>query len=326
MTARRSTSSPWCRPASPRAPRADDVDALLLDAGAAAAAAAPGQVRTAGDALRADADTRLRTERLLRRAVRDGLLRLHYQPLVDLGSGEVTGAEALVRLQDDDGALVPPDAFIPLAEALGLIVELGTWVVREACRQLAAWRPGRPGLTGVAVNVSALQVAREDFADVVLGALADWGLPGSAIVLELTETALLDAGPVAVGQLTRLAAHGVQTGVDDFGTGYASLGCLRDLPVSFVKVDRSFVGGLPGSGTDSAVVSAVLRLADDLGLDCIAEGIETADQLASLRGLGAARGQGYLLSRPVPPAQFTGLLGGTLPAPRVPDAHDGAVL
>ncbi|MCW2606150.1 MAG: hypothetical protein JWO60_843, partial [Frankiales bacterium] len=277
-------------------------------------------VVVADDEHRSAAAERRHTERLLRRAVHDGLLRLHYQPLVDLGTGQVTGAEALVRLQDGD-VLRPPGEFVPLAEQTGLVVELGTWVLREACRQLAVWRCRWPGLQSLAVNVSACQVARPDFADVVLGALDDRDLPASALVLELTESVLLEAGPQAVGQLERLQAHGVRTGVDDFGTGYASLTYLRSLPVSFLKVDRSFVSGLPTSAPDNAVVRAVLGLAGELGLECIAEGIETGEQLDALRLLGAVRGQGYLLSRPVPAASFEAALETSLLPPvevRVP--------
>ncbi|MCU1693834.1 MAG: hypothetical protein JWM64_2925 [Frankiales bacterium] len=276
------------------------------------------------DAVVRDATARRRhVERLLERAVPDGLLLLHYQPVVDLPSGAVVGAEALVRLRDGD-RLVQPGELVPLAERSGAVVELGTWVLRETCRQTAVWRVRCPTLRSVAVNVSACQVARPDFADVVLAALADCGLPGEALALELTESVLLDAGPVAVAQLFRLQAHGVHTGIDDFGTGYASLSTLRTLPVGFLKVDRSFVSGLTTSRVDRAVVRAVLGLAGDLGLHAVAEGIETRGQLSLLQEMGATCGQGHLLSRPVPPAVFEALVGTPLPlgaALRLPAAR-----
>ncbi len=288
-----------------------DLALLRTAAAAAARTAAPGEVVPADPALVQAAADRRRLERLLRTAVADDLLRLHYQPLVDLTTGAVVGAEALVRLQDGD-VLVPPADLVPVAEQTGLIVEIGTWVLREACRRLAAWQQRYPSLATVAVNVSAFQVCRPDFADVVLDAVRSAGVAPGALVLELTESVVLDAGPVAVQQLHRLRAAGVSTGVDDFGTGYASLSGLRSLPVAFLKVDRSFVDGLPASASDTVVVRAVLDLARDLGLACVVEGIETADQLAAVQAFGAVQGQGFLLSRPVPEDAFEQTLSGSL--------------
>lgn len=250
------------------------------------------------DDLRSQGAHRARVERLLRQALPQDRLRLHYQPLVDLGTGRVLGAEALLRMVDDDGSLVPPAEFIALAEATSLMVPIGTWVLREACRQLAAWQRAHSQPLTMAVNCSARQVSRPDFAATVLAAVRDAGVAPSSLTLELTESALLEATPSTLDQLRALRALGVCIGVDDFGTGYASLRYLRDLPVSFLKVDRSFVAGLTHDPADASIVRAVVTLARDLGLDCVAEGIETAEQLAALQELGPLSGQGYLLSRP----------------------------
>jgi len=267
------------------------------------------------DVLRRASELRTRMDRLLRGALSQDRLRLHYQPIVDLKTGRVLGAEALLRMLDEDGALVQPGDFIPVAEASDLIVPIGTWVLWEACRQLAEWQTGTDQVLQMAVNCSARQVARDDFVSVVLGAAHAAGLPPAQLTLELTESVLLEATPATLQRLRDLRALGVRIGVDDFGTGYASLRYLRELPVSFLKVDRSFVAGLPGTSQDTAIVTAVVALARDLELDCIAEGIETAEQLQALQELGVPNGQGYLLSRPVEPDVLRALLPRTLCAP-----------
>jgi EAL domain-containing protein (putative c-di-GMP-specific phosphodiesterase class I) len=239
---------------------------------------------------------------------------------VDLGTGHVTAAEALVRLVDRDGELIPPDRFISVAEESGLIVPLGTWVLRQACRQTAEWRArtGRP--LGIAVNLSARQAARSDLLVTVLTALEDAGLDHSALFLELTESALLEANEATLIQLTSLRDLGVGIGIDDFGTGYSSLRYLREFPVTFLKVDRGFVRGIPDVADDAAVVTAVVGLARGLGLECVAEGIETPAQFAALRNLDAGLGQGYLFSRPVTAERFSELLAAELPLAELPPA------
>ena len=252
--------------------------------------------------LRARSTSRVRVENDLRTALRTGNVEVHYQPIVELPTRRVTGVEALARLRLPDGTLAMPAAFIPVAEDTGLIVELGAHVLRSACQQLAAWREHAPDLQ-LAVNLSARQAARADLCDVVQAALADAGLPAHALALELTESVLLESARSTLGKLGELRESGVQIGIDDFGTGYASLRYLRDLPVTFLKVDRSFVAGMTHNHHDAVIVQTVTRLACDLGLGCIVEGVETEAQLGRILDTGA-HAQGYLFGRPVPATDF----------------------
>ena len=240
-----------------------------------------------------------RTEAALRNALADGRFAVHYQPIVDLGDSSITGFEALVRLIDEAGQLVGPDKFIAVAEQSGLIVPMGAWVLEEACRTIA-WlreRTGRPYT--VSVNIAARQAARSDLAATVHAALRASGLPESALTLELTESALLEADEATLAQLVDLRDSGVVIGLDDFGTGYSSLTYLRRFPVTHLKVDRSFVSGMDRDPSDLAIVRAVTGLASELGLSWIAEGVETVEQRDLLAGLGPGHAQGYLFSRPV---------------------------
>jgi len=249
-----------------------------------------------------------RTEAALRNALDEQRLAVYFQPIVDLADDHVVGFEALVRLRDETGRIVTADRFIAVAEQSGLIVPIGTWVLQESCRTIAALRhrTGRP-LT-VAVNLAAQQASRADLADTVLRALGDTGLPTEALTLELTESALLEADDATLEQLVRLSELGVVIGLDDFGTGYSSLTYLRRFPVSHLKVDRSFVSGMTSDSGDSTIVRAVVRLASDLGLEWIAEGVETSEQRRELAAMGPGYAQGYLFSRPVPADQLPGLL------------------
>jgi diguanylate cyclase (GGDEF)-like protein/PAS domain S-box-containing protein len=294
---------------------ADATDLLRRADAAMYAAKRLGKDRTEvyDDHLHAAAQSRARTEAVLRHALDEDRVVVHYQPIVDLGTGEIVGTEALVRLVDRDGQLVPPDQFIAVAEESGLIVPLGTFVLRQACRQTAAWRAGTGRPLSIAVNLSPRQAARSDLLVTVLSALEEARLEHGALYLELTESALLEVNDATLTQLTSLRDLGVGVGIDDFGTGYSSLSYLRQFPVTFLKVDRSFVRGLPAVADDTAVVAAVIGLAGALGLDCIAEGIETGEQLRTLRGLHAAFGQGYLFSRPLPACELGALLTAGLP-------------
>ncbi|MEO7746203.1 MAG: EAL domain-containing protein [Actinomycetota bacterium] len=253
--------------------------------------------------LRARSTSRVRIENDLRTALRTGNVEVHYQPIVELPSRRVTGVEALARIRLPDGTLAMPAEFIPVAEDTGLIVELGAHVLRTACQQLRAWREHAPDLQ-LAVNLSARQAARADLCDVVQAALADAGLPAHALALELTESVLLESARSTLSKLGELRASGVQIGIDDFGTGYASLRYLRDLPVTFLKVDRSFVAGMTHNHHDAVIVHTVTRLARDLGLGCVVEGVETQDQLELILDTGA-HAQGYLFGRPVPATGFS---------------------
>jgi diguanylate cyclase (GGDEF)-like protein/PAS domain S-box-containing protein len=251
--------------------------------------------------LRTDLAERGRIERLLHDALRpdrDGAtLTAVYQPVVD-GSGVLRGFEALARLVEPSGAVVPPDVFIPVAEDTGQIRGIGCVVLGLACAQLDAWRRGHPHLDGVtmAVNVSAVEAQHGALEQQVRGALAAHGLHPRDLTLELTETALLQASHSTLSTLHRLRDDGIGIAIDDFGTGYGSLRYLTTLPVSTVKVDRSFTAGLPGDETSRAIVNAVAGLAADLGLTCIVEGVETEDQRAALpRGVHL---QGWLIGHP----------------------------
>jgi EAL domain-containing protein (putative c-di-GMP-specific phosphodiesterase class I) len=270
--------------------------------------------------------THQRTEAALRNALAEDRFVLHYQPIVALRDSSVVGFEALVRLVDETGQLVPPDRFIGVAEQSGLIVSMGTWVLREACRTIAELRERTGTPLTVSVNVAARQVARPDFMSTVLDALASARLPEGALALELTESALLEANSSTLNQLTQLRNRGVQIALDDFGTGYSSLTYLRTFPVTHLKVDRSFVSGVTSVAGDLAIVRAVTQLAQDLGLGWVAEGIETRQQQRALAALGAGhgQGQGYLYSRPVPREQLEEVLRSSFTWPAVPRLACGA--
>jgi diguanylate cyclase (GGDEF)-like protein len=267
----------------------------------------------------AEFNSRLRDEHLrrawmtaeLRHAVSRNDLTLHYQPVIRLENGEVVGFEALARWRLDDGTMVPPSEFIPLAEQAGLIVELGTWILRQACRDAGPWHAEYG--TSLGVNVSGRQLDDPAFADIVVEALAGAGLPPSALVLELTESNLIEytADPMVRGQLDRIRECGVRVAIDDFGTGYSSLSYITRLPVDAVKIDRSFTQSSAGSEVTHQpwkVVQAILQLIFSLNLIAVAEGIETREQADTLRELGCLYGQGYYFSAPVPAHQVGDLV------------------
>ncbi|MDQ1488788.1 MAG: hypothetical protein QOJ23_1302, partial [Actinomycetota bacterium] len=256
-------------------------------------------------ALRHEANERLALEAALRRALERDELVLHYQPKVDLRTGRITGAEALVRWNHPERGLLFPDSFIPLAEETGLVGALGEFVIAAACEQLQAWQSaGLPPLT-VAVNVSACQV-REGLAEYVTRALRLADLDGRSLELELTESAALESLEATIHQIDELRALGVTCSIDDFGTGYCGLSYLNRLPIDALKIDRSFITELSG-GSDT-IVTAVIALGHSLGLKVIAEGVETADQLAYLAQRGCDEMQGYLFSKPVPADDFAALV------------------
>jgi diguanylate cyclase (GGDEF)-like protein/PAS domain S-box-containing protein len=233
----------------------------------------------------------------LQRALREDQLVLHFQPTVDLGSGDITGFEALVRWEHPTRGLVPPADFIPVAEQSGLIVGLGRWVLHEACRAGASlqteWH--RPSMS---VNIAAQQLAKADFADEVLDVLTSTGMPADGLVLEMTESVLLDDIAATVDALTRLRQHGVRVAIDDFGTGYSSLSYLAHLPVDVLKVDKSFIDPV-GSATDTSLLEAIMTMSHSLRLTTVAEGVEQPEQAAWLQHARCSLGQGYLWSRPV---------------------------
>jgi diguanylate cyclase (GGDEF)-like protein len=261
--------------------------------------------------LRAEAVHRLGTEWLLRHALeRDGV-EVHYQPIVDLTSTTPVGGEALLRIKTDDGRLLAPADFLTVAESTGLIGPLGSVLIEEACRQFERWRTDHPELSRISVNLAAQQLAEPDVLAGIEQAVEAAGLEPHHVCVDVTETAL-DGDPGTQAALYRLTALGFGLGIDDFGTGPSSLTCARSVPADSIKIDRSYVAALPGSASDRAVVAAVVELARTLGVATVAEGIETAEQLEELRRLGCTHGQGYLFSRPVGAAEFTGLLGKSL--------------
>jgi diguanylate cyclase (GGDEF)-like protein len=253
-------------------------------------------------ALGRQATKRLRARSTLDAALDEQRVAVHFQPLIDLSSTEVTGFEALARIAERDGSMLAPCEFIPVAEDTGRVVPLGAKVLTLACEQAQRWQPpaiADRGLT-VAVNLSSRQFGCGDLSSVVNRTLEQTGLAPSCLHLEITETAIMDMHPDILRQLGRIRDLGVEMGLDDFGTGYASLTHLRRLPLSFVKIDQSFVQGLGTDDEDERIVSAVIDLAANLGLRSIAEGVETAEQRDRLRDLGCDQAQGYLFGRPMP--------------------------
>ena len=292
-------------------------DNLLLDADRAmyrAKELGRGRYVVFDGELRQVLDGRRQLEADLRGALNRGELRLHYQPIVDLPSGAVTGLEALVRWQHPVHGLLSPAAFVPLAEETGLVVPLGRWVLREACQQLRAWQEVTPGLS-VAVNVSAQQLEAGELVQDVAEILAETGVDPGSLCLELTETSLLDAKEATVASVEALRRIGVSIALDDFGTGYSSLTHLHRFPVDVIKIDRSFVALLLTDPHAKTIVTTVLRLADDLGVQALAEGVETSEQLAELHRLGCKQAQGYLFRRPEPAHELQSFLLAAAPFP-----------
>jgi diguanylate cyclase (GGDEF)-like protein/PAS domain S-box-containing protein len=249
----------------------------------------------------------------LRVALERDELVLHYQPTVELRTGEITGFEALVRWQHPTRGMVPPLEFIGVAESTGLIVPLGRWVLAEACRQAVAWGAGRDRPLKMAVNVSVRQFDGGDLAVTVAEVLAETGMPADQLCLEMTESVLLTDTDENLARIVRLKALGVLLAMDDFGTGYSSLAYLRRFPMDVLKIDRSFVDRLGGDWEDEALVRTIVRLGQRFGMDTVAEGIEDAGQLAVLREMGCDYGQGYYLSRPLPAAEASRALEAGLP-------------
>ena len=240
----------------------------------------------------------------LRAAIDGEELRLHYQPKFEVGSGALVGMEALVRWHHPQRGLLAPVEFIDLAEECGLIVALGRWVIREACRQIRTWREAGLQPPRCAINVSPRQLASTSLVPELQEALAEWALEGGALEIEITESALMADPERAHDSLTQLRALGVRVAIDDFGTGYASLAYLKRFPATSVKIDREFVAGLPGNQGDAAIVNAVVALAHSLQMQVVAEGVESTRQLDFLRLANCDHAQGYLLGRPAPPADL----------------------
>jgi diguanylate cyclase (GGDEF)-like protein/PAS domain S-box-containing protein len=268
----------------------------------------PGSVRRHVDAIVRSSRDRLVLETRLRRAWRDGEFTIAYQPQVDVTSGLIVGAEALLRWASADEGDITPATFIPIAEEIGLMPAIGAWVLREACRQAQEWvRTGLPPLR-MAVNVTARQLHNSRFTTEVKQALATTGFDGTCLELELTESTLLAPTGVIRDLLADLTGQGITLAIDDFGTGYSSFAYLHRLPVSMLKIDRSFVMAIDAAGHDRSIAAAIISMGHDLGLQVLAEGVETVEQLAFLRAQGCDLFQGFLVSPAVHPEAFAKLV------------------
>ena len=224
--------------------------------------------------------------------------------------------EALVRWQHPERGLLPPGEFIPIAEESALILQIGAWTLREACEQAARWRArfGDRAPLPVSVNVSARQLAQPELPEIIRQALADTGLSAGDLAIEVTETALIEDSSVPAATLRELKTLGVKILLDDFGTGYSSLSHLQRFPIDALKIDRSFVMHLGAGGDDCAIVRAIAAMARALGLEVVAEGVETAEQAAEAHALGCGSAQGYYFARPAPPTVIESLIRPAIPA------------
>ena len=301
-----------------------DVETLLRNADAAmyhVKDSGRGAFQFYNQSMNAAARERLAMEGRLRRALERDELLLHFQPLVDTASGEIVGAEALVRWRHPEMGLVPPAQFIPLAEETGLIMPIGEWVLQSACAQGKAWQDGGHPDLHIAVNLSGRQFRQQPLVGVVSRILGRTGFDPKHLELELTESVLMRDVEETVKMLDGLKALGLRISVDDFGTGYSSLSYLTRFPIDILKIDRSFVREIATGRGEGAITSAIIAMAQGLDLGIVAEGVETEEQMVHLQGRGCRMMQGYLFGRPVPAEEFTRLLrqgtAGARPARRL---------
>jgi diguanylate cyclase (GGDEF)-like protein len=267
---------------------------------------------TFDETMSAQVSARLATQTDLRRALERDQLRVHYQPIVDLATGETAAVEALLRWQHPTRGLVPPLDFIPLAEETGLIVPIGRWVLRQACRQVAAWQQEGEAPLGLSVNLSSRQFRDPGLVADVGDALEETGLKPELLTLEITETSVMDEVDSVLRKMEAVTDLGVKLIIDDFGVGYSSLSYLKRFPVQGLKIDKSFVDGLSHDPTDLAIVQATVMFAAAAGLQVTAEGIETEAQAKRVGALGCDQGQGYYFARPLPADEATKLLSSSL--------------
>jgi diguanylate cyclase (GGDEF)-like protein len=292
---------------------ANDEEDLVRDAGVAmyrARSGGHGRYEIFDDHMRAETVERVALTRDLRRAIEDGDLRLVYQPMVSFAERRAHAFEALARWTHPQRGEIPPDRFISLAEQHGLIEPLGSWVLREAVDQLRRWRDsGLPmGDMEMSINVSRVQLSRPGLAEEIFEVLAERAIPPRQLVIEVTESAVMDDPDIANATLDALAAAGVRIALDDFGVGQSSLACLRDLPLDALKLDRGFITGLASSRESAAIVRAVCDMAQTLSFSVVAEGVETEAQGQVVEALGCDVGQGFLYARPVPPQEIPGVV------------------
>jgi diguanylate cyclase (GGDEF)-like protein len=277
---------------------------LLRDATAASGVAkrkGPGTIEVFAESMRATALRRRSLENDLRKALDRDELRVHFQPKVALHNRRVVGLEALVRWDHPDRGMVSPADFIPLAEETGLVVPIGEWILREACRIVAPWRKKKAGgHLLLAVNVSPVQLSRPSLAETISEVLESTKTPPSQLCLEITEASLVADIDGAAKAMHELKALGVQLAIDDFGAGHASFGYLRQFPANLLKIDKSFVDGVSQTAEGQSIVASVVSLAHSLGMSTVAEGVERSDQAAALRRMGCDMAQGYWYARPGP--------------------------
>ena len=254
------------------------------------------------DSMQDNVTKRMDIEHALHGAIGRQEMRLYHQPIVDISTGRVTGFEALIRWQRSDGTIMSPATFIPVAEDTGMICEIGAWALRDALSELRGWIDDGvvPPSTTMSVNVSPRQIADPNFASIVRHALSITAVPAHLLWLEMTESMMLDEPELAENTLREIRAMGVQLALDDFGTGFSSLSLLQNFPIQRIKIDRAFVQGIAENTNDRSLVRTIIALGQSMGLDLVAEGVETVHQLQSLRDLGCNKAQGFLISHPVP--------------------------
>jgi EAL domain-containing protein (putative c-di-GMP-specific phosphodiesterase class I) len=253
---------------------------------------------------------RLQLEIDLRWVLERQELRVYYQPIVLLKNATIAGFEALVRWQHPTRGLVSPAEFIPVAEETGLIIPMGWWILRQACHQMRSWQeqfPAKPPLT-ISVNISGKQFAQPDLVKQIEQILQETGLDGSSLKLEITESVLVDNAEAALAILKQLQALGIQLAIDDFGTGYSSLSYLHRLPIDTLKIDRSFVNNVDSDPEKIEIICTIIALAWNLGMNVVAEGVETKKQMYQLQALKCEFGQGYFFSKPVDSQMVEGLI------------------
>jgi diguanylate cyclase (GGDEF)-like protein len=260
------------------------------------------------ESMASQANERMKMERKLEKAVGRSELVLHYQPLLSVETGEVTGSEALLRMKDGDLGLVPPIKFIPLAEETGHIIAMSEWVLNTACKQNKEWHDLGLNPNSVAVNISARMFKQKNFIDTVSAALEDAGLDAKYLELEITESVIMTDADGSIMKMHELKALGVRLSIDDFGTGYSSLNYLKHMPIDMIKIDRSFVRDLATDVDVKSIVTAIVKMGQSLGVEVLAEGVEDEPQLAYLILLKCDKLQGYLFSKPVDAAEYTKLL------------------
>jgi diguanylate cyclase (GGDEF)-like protein len=289
-------------------------EALLRDADTAmyrAKALGRGRHQLFDEAMHREAVDVLNLEMEMRRGLARGEFRLYYQPIVSIPTGQVRAVEALLRWQHPERGLLLPESFIPLAEENGLILPLGSWVLRESCRQLGAWDlDGVERPLGVTVNLSPRQLSKRDFLDEVSRTVEESGVQSRRLTLEITESVIMDDAVRAAGILTRMRDREMEVSIDDFGKGHSSLSQLHQMPFDVLKIDRSFVSAMGVRAGNREIVRTIVELGHNLDMRVVAEGVETPEQLAVLRGMGCDDAQGYLFSPPVPPASVVPLVDG----------------